>query len=55
MELFDDEKEENNINEIYLKEDDYSNMDRIEEYNAEYKKVYPNFVPFATRENFNYL
>lgn len=55
MELFDDEKEENNINGIYLKEDDYSNMDRIEEYNAEYKKVYPNFVPFATRENFNYL
>lgn len=38
---------------IYLKEDDYSDINRIEEYNNEYKNVYPNFKPFATKENFD--
>ena len=38
---------------IYLKEDDYSDIDRIEEYNNEYKNIYPNFKPFATKENFD--
>lgn len=37
---------------IYLKEDDYSDINRIEEYNNEYKSLYPNFKPFATKENF---
>ncbi len=38
---------------IYIKEDDYSDINRIEEYNQEYISVYPNFKPFATKENFN--
>lgn len=37
---------------IYIKEDDYSDINRIEEYNNEYRSVYPNFKPFATKENF---
>ncbi len=37
---------------IYLKEDDYSDINRIEEYNNEYKSLYPDFKPFATKENF---
>jgi len=38
---------------IYLKEDDYSDINRIDEYNQEYKKIYPEFKPFATRDNFD--
>lgn len=38
---------------IYLKEDDMSDINRIEEYNNEYLKVYPNFKPFVTKDNFN--
>ena len=38
---------------IYIKEDDYSDINRIDEYNLEYKSVYPNFKPFATKENFD--
>jgi predicted acetyltransferase len=37
---------------IHIKEDDYSDIDRIDEYNNEYLNVYPNFKPFATRNNF---
>jgi predicted acetyltransferase len=37
---------------IYIKEDDYSDIDRIDEYNNEYLNVYPNFKPFAIRNNF---
>lgn len=40
------------MNKIYLKEDDYSDIDRIDDYNNEYLSVYPDFVPFATRNNF---
>lgn len=38
---------------IYIKEDDYSDINRIDEYNEEYKRVYPDFQPFATKENFD--
>ena len=38
---------------IYLKKDDYSDINRIEEYNQEYKKMYKEFKPFATKENFD--
>lgn len=37
---------------IYLKEDDISDINRIEEYNNEYLTVYPNFKPYVTKENF---
>ncbi len=36
---------------IYLKEDDISDINRIDEYNEEYMSVYPDFVPFMTKEN----
>ncbi len=36
---------------IYLKEDDISDIDRIDEYNNEYTSVYPDFVPFMTKDN----
>lgn len=39
--------------EVYLKEDDYSDIERIDEYNNEYKSIYPDFKPFATKENFS--
>ena len=38
---------------VYLKEDDYSDINRIDEYNSEYKNVYPDFKPFATKKNFD--
>lgn len=38
---------------VYLKEDDYSDINRIEEYNNEYKSLYPDFKPFATKDNFD--
>lgn len=37
---------------MYLKEDDITDINRIDEYNADYKKMYPNFKPFVTKENF---
>lgn len=39
-------------NMIYLKENDASDINRIDEYNKEYLSIYPDFKPFATRENF---
>ena len=38
---------------MYLKEDDVTDIDRIDEYNQEYKAVYPDFKPFVTKENFD--
>jgi predicted acetyltransferase len=40
------------MNEVYIKEDDWKDIDRIDEYNNEYLSVYPNFKPFATKNNF---
>ncbi len=37
---------------IYLKEDDESDITRIDKYNQEYISIYPNFVPFVTKENY---
>ncbi len=37
---------------MYLKEDDITDINRIDEYNADYKRMYPGFKPFVTRENF---
>lgn len=41
------------INKIYIKEDDYSDIDKIDEYNNEYLSIYPDFKPFATKDNFD--
>ena len=38
---------------MYLKEDDITDIGRISEYNADYKKMYPDFKPFVTKENFS--
>lgn len=37
---------------IYLKEDSIEDKKRIYEYNQEYMRVYPDFIPFMTEENF---
>lgn len=37
---------------MYLKEDDVTDINRITEYNNDYQKVYPDFKPFVTKENF---
>lgn len=37
---------------IYLKEDDMSDIDLLDEYNEEYMNIYPEFKPFATKENY---
>lgn len=37
---------------IYLKEDDISDIDKLEEYNNEYLTYYKDFIPFATKENY---
>ena len=36
---------------MYLKEDDITDINRIDEYNDDYKRMYPDFKPFVTREN----
>lgn len=41
------------MNNIFIKEDDYSDIDKIEEYNNEYLSIYPDFKPFVTKENFD--
>lgn len=38
---------------LFIKEDDYTDIERIEEYNKEYTSFYPDFIPFVTKENFN--
>ena len=38
---------------MYLKEDDITDINRISEYNDDYKKMYPDFKPFVTKENFS--
>lgn len=38
---------------VYIKEDDHSDINRIEEYNNEYKSIFPDFKPFATKDNFD--
>ena len=37
---------------MYLKEDDITDINRIDEYNDDYKRMYPDFKPFVTRETF---
>ena len=37
---------------IYLKEDDMTDIDKLDEYNAEYTSVYPDFIPSITKENY---
>lgn len=37
---------------MYLKQDDITDINRIDEYNADYKRMYPDFKPFVTKENF---
>lgn len=37
---------------MYLKEDDITDINRIDEYNDDYKRMYPDFKPFVTKENF---
>lgn len=37
---------------MYLKEDNITDINRITEYNNDYQKVYPDFKPFVTKENF---
>ena len=39
------------MKEIYIKEDDISDIDKLDEYNKEYS-IYPTFTPFATPENY---
>ena len=40
-------------NSLYIKQDDITDIGRIDDYNKEYLSVYPNFKPFVTKENFN--
>ena len=37
---------------MYLKEDDITDINRIDEYNDDYKRMYPDFKPFVTKETF---
>lgn len=37
---------------VFLKEDSIEDIDKIDEYNEEYKKIYPEFKPFVTKENY---
>ena len=37
---------------MYLKEDDITDINMIDEYNDDYKRMYPDFKPFVTKENF---
>ena len=36
---------------MYLKEDDITDINMIDEYNDDYKRMYPDFKPFVTKEN----
>ena len=41
---------------MYLKEDDITDINMIDEYNDDYKRMYLDFKPFVTKENFaNFL
>lgn len=37
---------------MYLKEDDITDINMIDEYNDDYKRIYSDFKPFVTKENF---
>lgn len=37
---------------VYLKEDDITDIDKIDEYNREYLSVYPDFKPFVNQETY---
>ena len=38
---------------LYIKQDDITDIDKIDEYNQEYLSLYPDFKPFVTKENFS--
>lgn len=37
---------------LILKEDDITDIDKLDDYNSDYLKVYPDFVPFVTPNNY---
>lgn len=37
---------------IILKEDDITDIDKLDDYNNDYLKMYPNFIPFVTKDNY---
>lgn len=41
------------MKDLYIKQDDITDIDKIDEYNNEYMALYPDFKPFVTKENFN--
>lgn len=41
------------MKELYIKQDDLTDINRIDDYNKEYISVYPNFKPFVTKDNFD--
>lgn len=40
------------MNNVYLKEDSYDDVDMLDEYNREYLEKYPDFKPFVTKDNY---
>jgi len=40
------------MNNVYLKEDSYDDIDMLDEYNREYLEKYPDFKPFVTKDNY---
>lgn len=43
------------MKEIYLKEDSIDEIDKLDEYNEEYKNLYPDYVPFVTPNTYQEL
>lgn len=37
---------------IILKEDDITDIDKLDDYNNDFLKMYPDFVPFVTPDNY---
>ena len=37
---------------IILKEDDITDIDKLDDYNNDYLKMYSDFVPFVTKDNY---
>lgn len=37
---------------IILKEDDITDIDRLDDYNNDFLKMYQDFVPFVTPDNY---
>ena len=40
------------MNNVYLKEDDITDIDKLNEYNNDYLNYYTDFVPFVTPDNY---